>query len=486
MHSTINTTMRYLSDLRADSIYNFLLQGRIQPAKMTMISSAMRKETRTVLSITTPLMAAYTAEMGMMITDMIIVGRLGSKELAAVGLTADWFYVLLLIGMGVVSIVSVIAAQKYGEGDAAGVISAVEQGLIVAGWCSVPVILAVWFLGPALSFANQDPKVIQLITAYSRPLALSVLPALWFVVLRNYVTAIERASGIMIITVAALILNLFLNLGLVLGYFGMPALGVVGAAWGTTIVTWLMFLVLAVHVARSSKFAGLRPSLFPRTTDAALAREIVALGLPVTAAQFLSGAMFTVAAILVGMISADILAAQLIVYSVIYLCLSANVAFGDAIRVRVAYGVGLGSATAVRTSSAIVLVLAITFVFSATLFLWFAPEVLVGIFLNISDPTNLSVLQIAVGLAIFAGVFQLFDGIQMIFANGLRGLRDTTSPMWFSLVGFWIVGIGSGTLLCFPMGYGAQGLWWGLIAGAFVTTSLMAQKFLRNLSSLND
>ena len=83
-----------------------------------------------------------------MITDMIIVGRLGSNELAAVGLTADWFYVLLLIGMGVISIVGVFVAQSYGAGDDDGVRTATEQGLIAATVCSVPVMLGIWFLGP--------------------------------------------------------------------------------------------------------------------------------------------------------------------------------------------------------------------------------------------------------------------------------------------------------------------------------------------------
>ena len=191
-----------------------------------------------------PLMAAYIAEMGMMITDMIIVGRLGSNELAAVGLAADWFYVLLLIGMGVISIVGVLVAQSFGEGNRQGIINAAEQGLIVAVLCSIPVMIAIWYLGPALQYARQDPDVIRLISDYSRPLALSVLPALLFVVLRNYVTALEKASGIMTITVVALALNLALNYALVFGRFGMPALGVVGAAIGTTLVNWLMFLTL--------------------------------------------------------------------------------------------------------------------------------------------------------------------------------------------------------------------------------------------------
>jgi MATE family multidrug resistance protein len=441
-----------------------------------------RQETCTILAISVPLMAAYVAEMGMMITDMIIVGRLGSNELAAVGLTADWFYVLLLLGMGVVSIVGVFAAQSFGAGDKKGVVDSVEQGMVAATIMSVPVMLLVWFLGPALDFTNQDPQVIRLITDYSRPLTWCVLPALWFVVLRNFVTALAKSSAIMTITVSALLLNLALNYTLVFGKFGLPALGVVGAGYGTTIVNWLMFLSLTAYILTSEELRTYMPFIIPRRIHYATLKEIFVLGLPITATQMLNGAMFTVAAILVGMISADILAAQMIVYSVIYLALSASIALGDAVRVRVAYGIGMRVVDAARQSANISFALAAAVILVASCALWIFPEILVGIFLNISEAANSDVLVIAVGLSIFAGWFMLFDGVLIVAANAIRGLRDTRTPLWISVLGYWIVGLGVGTWLCFPLGYGAAGLWWGLILGPVFANVLMFWRFHVRLS----
>lgn len=247
-----------------------------------------RQETRTILAISLPLMAAYVAEMGMAITDLIIVGRLGSKELAAVGLAGDWFYVLMLIGMGVISIVGVLAAQNLGAGNRDGVIDAGEQGMIAATIAAIPVMLSIWYLGPLLATARQDPDVIRLISDYSRPLTWAVLPGLWFAVLRNYITALAKSSAIMTITVVALLINLALNYTLVYGKFGFPALGVVGAGYGTTIVNWLIFLALAMHVLRSEHFREYRPSIIPRRVNGDTLREIFALGLPVTATQLLN------------------------------------------------------------------------------------------------------------------------------------------------------------------------------------------------------
>ncbi len=435
------------------------------------------QETRTILAISLPLMAAYVAEMGMMITDMIIVGRLGSNELAAVGLTADWFYVLLLLGMGVVSIVGVLAAQNLGADNKVGIADAVEQGMIAATIMGIPVMFLVWYLGPALEYAKQDAEVIRLITDYSRPLTWGVLPALWFVVLRNFVTALAKSSAIMIITAAALVLNLALNYTLVFGKFGFPALGVVGAGYGTTIVTWLMFLFLAAHVVTSGQFTDYRFALIPQRINYGTLKELFVLGLPVTATQMLNGAMFTVAAILVGMISADILAAQMIAYSVIYLALSVSVALGDAVRVRVAYGIGMRSADAARQSAYISFFLAIATIIIAAGVLWIFPEFFVGIFLDITDVANASALKIALGLSVYAGWFLLFDGVLIVSANAIRGLRDTRTPLWISLAGYWVIGLGVGTWLCFPLGYGATGLWWGLILGPVFSNVLMFWRF---------
>jgi MATE family multidrug resistance protein len=235
------------------------------------------------------------------------------------------------------------------------------------------------------------------------------------------------------------------------------------------------------HVLKARHFRDYPLKIVPTRIHGSTLKEIFSLGLPVTATQLLNGAMFTVAAVLVGMISADILAAQQIVYSVIYLALSASIALGDAVKVRVAYGIGTRSVDAARQSAQISFFLAAVAIVCASGFLWLFPELVVGIFLDTTDPSNAGVLLIAVGLSIYAGLFQLFDGVLIVAANALRGLRDTRSPLWISMAGYWAVGIGIGTWLCFPLGFGEVGLWWGLILGVIFSNVLMFRQFHRRL-----
>ncbi|SVC77327.1 uncharacterized protein METZ01_LOCUS330181, partial [marine metagenome] len=339
------------------------------------------------------------------------------KELAAVGLAGDWFWVLLLVGMGIISIVGVIAAQCLGAGDRQGVIDVCDQGMIVATLASVPVMIGVWYLGPMLAFANQDPEVVSLITGYAKVLTWSVLPALWWVVLRNYVTALAISAIIGWLTFIALGLNVALNYTLIYGKFGLPALGVVGAGIGTTIVTWLMFFALVFFVLTSKTLQDFRPRIIPRRIDNDLLKEIFRLGVPISLTQVLNGAMFTVAAVIVGMISAAALAAQQILYSVIYLSLCAPGGLGEAVRVRVAYGVGRKSIAASRQSAYISFFFAGLAALMASTILWMFPETLVGIFLDTNDAESSIVLQLSNELSVYAGIFLLLEGILLVMAN---------------------------------------------------------------------
>ena len=440
-------------------------------------------ERASLAAISGPLIAAYLVEMAMLIIDMIIVGHLGSIELAAVGLAGDWFYVLLLIGMGTVSMVAVLVAHARGRGDMQAAGRVVEQGLLVATVFSLPVMIATWYLAPLLELAGQDPRVVAAVAPYTHALAFAVLPILWFTVLRNYVTAVEKPMVIFVLSIAALILNAGLNYTLVFGHFGFPALGVFGAGLGTTIVSWLMFFALAMHVGGAG---GLRVrwSRAIARPDPPLAGRLVSLGLPVAGAQLLSGGMFTVAAVLVGLLGAFQLAAQQIVYTVVYVSLSIAAGLGDAVRVRVAFGTGKGSPPAARQAAAITLRMGLVVLGLGAMVLWFLPGAIVGLFLDSAQPDAAAVREAAVSFAFAAGLFQLLIGLQIIAANAMRGLGDTRTPMFYAVLGYWLLGLGSGTVACFAFGLGGVGLWWGMTGGVAVSATLMTLAFFRKAAGM--
>jgi MATE family multidrug resistance protein len=210
------------------------------------------------LVIAAPLAAAYLAEIAMMITDMVIVGRLGSVQLAAVGLAGDLMIEIMLFGMAIVSIVGVLVAQTIGAGDAQSGAHHLRQGLWLATALSIPSTLLCWNLMPLLALTDQDPAVLAFGESYLQAAVWCILPSLWFVVLREFVAALSRPQSVMVITVAAVALNAVLSYGLVHGAFGLPALGVAGAGWATSIVCWVMFAALAWHMTRAARFRPYR------------------------------------------------------------------------------------------------------------------------------------------------------------------------------------------------------------------------------------
>jgi len=426
-------------------------------------------ELRAILRISGPLAAAYLAEIAMGITDMLFVGRLGSVEFAAVGLASSVLFEILIVAVGVVSMVAVFAAEARGAGSSEGVRRAVRQGFLVALVLGIPGTIIGLKLAPVLAMTGQDPQVIVFSDRYLQAAAWSVIPYLLFVVLRSFVAALSRAGCVMLITVAAIGINALLTYGLVFGELGMPALGVAGAGWATTITTWLMLAALVIHSITSQHFRHFHLYATGLRVDVPLFKEIFRLGAPVAGISLLESGMFVAVSIFMGVLGASWLAANQIMFNVLAVAFVIALAIGEATGVRVAHGLGAGAPRDIRQSAFIGIGLGTAvMIFSASV-LWLFPQQIVSVFLDVGDAGNADVLASAVILATIAAVFQVFDGLQAVASRALRGMKDTLVPMWIASIGYWILGVIGGWVLCFPLGYGAIGLWWGLALGLIVT-----------------
>ncbi|MDX1575353.1 MAG: MATE family efflux transporter [Kiloniellales bacterium] len=309
------------------------------------------------------------------------------------------------------------------------------------------------------------------------------LPSLWFVVLREFVAALSRPQSVMVITIGAVALNAVLTYGLVHGAFGLPALGVAGAGWATTVVCWAMFAALAWHVARAARFRSYRIFTALGRIDLAAFRLILVLGLPLGGLALMEGGLFAVTAILMGVLGAEALAANQIVITVIAATFVTAMALGEAAAIRVAHGIGAGDPAQAQRAGLLGIGLGVLVMAMAACLFLAVPETLAGLFLDLGDPANREVVDLTVGLLVIAALFQVSDGVQAIASRALRGLRDTFAPMWIAGLGYWGLGIPGGYLLGFVFGYGATGLWWGLALGLSATAVMLAWRFWR-LSSL--
>ncbi|MEM7170157.1 MAG: MATE family efflux transporter [Pseudomonadota bacterium] len=430
-----------------------------------------------LMKIALPLMAAYLAEFAMFVTTKMVVGRLGYRELAATGLSGTITFEILIVIMGLLSVVGVLVAHAEGAEDKARAGNSARQGFIVATLFGVPATFLVWNLSPLLALTGQDPEVIALTRPYLQGLAGSVLPVLWFSVLRSFVAALAKTGAIMVITVTAVGLNYFLAVGFVRGEFGFPELGLFGAGLATTIVSWIMFFSLLVYAFQTPTFRGYGLFLGRLRFDSQICAEICRLGFPVAGLVFLESGLFGTVSVLSGVLGA----ANLAVYEVLiaWVGIPFVIAFGiaEATMVRVAYGMGRHSPAAARQSGLLGMAAGVVILTCLVAVPLGIPEIIVLLFLDSADPGFSEVFSLAVSLLYIVAIFQVFDGLQAIAARALRALKDTVAPLWLAAFGYWVMGIGGGCLLTFPLGLGAAGLWWGMAAGLIITGSLLAVRF---------
>ncbi len=436
------------------------------------------QEARRLLTIAGPLAAAYLAELAMALTTKSIVGQLGYRELAAIGLAADTAAEVVVVLVGLLSVVGVLVAQSEGAGRKLDAGVAARQGLIVALVLGIASTALIWHLDSLLALTGQDPEIIALMGPYLKPLSVSMLPILWFFVLRTFVAALAKTGAIFVITVAAVGLNYVISFGLVHGAYGLPALGVAGAGWAKAIVAVLMLFAVLAYTYLTPTFRGYGLFRGRLRLDLGVCREIFRLGIPVAGIVILEAGLFAAVAIFSGQLGPVPLATYQVMLAWIGIAFMTAHGLAEAAMVRVAYWIGQGNIASARQAGLLTFVMGVGWLVLLVAVPLYFPEPLVRIFLDESDPGFSQVLSLTTQLLYLAAFFQIFDGLQVMAALALRALKDTIVPLWCAALGYWVMGVGGGWFLAFPLNMGAYGLWWGMAVGLTVTGSLLAVRFM--------
>ncbi len=433
-------------------------------------------ESKALLVIAMPLIFAYLADALIVVTAKFVVGRLGAMELAAAGISTDLPYQFCIVLMGFFSVVGVLVSEALGALKREQVVPDLVRGMILAALFGVIVTIIVLNFGAVLRFTGQDPKVIRLSEPYTQWFAFAMLPIIWFGVLRSFVAAMMRTGFVLAITIITVLLNYLLMEGLVHGSFGLPRLGIAGAGIAWSISMWFKCLCLAAYtlwLIRRQRLPLHRGSIGGPSAYGPLVR----LGFPVAGVVALEAGLFGATALLSGRLGANELAAYQIVMGWIAVPFVISLGISEAAMVRVAYFVGAGSPAAARQAGHLGMLIGVAVPLLLVLIPLLAPGFLTRIFLDTSDPSYEAIAAMVAGLLVVTAFFQVFDGLQVIASHALRGLRDAAVPLAIAAIGYWPIGLGSGYVLGFTMGWGITGLWWGLAIGLLFTAVLLAWRF---------
>ena len=416
-----------------------------------------------MLALATPLVIAEVGWVSMGTVDTLMVGRLGAQSIAAAGLASMIFFTVAVFSMGLLLGLDPLVAQAFG----AGRLDECHRWLVAGVWTaigiSLPSVGAVYALRAALVVWGLPAEVMVLTQLYLGVLVWSLPPFLFYVAFRRYLQAINIVRPVTTTLIVANAVNAAANWMLIFGHFGAPALGLRGSAFATVIArSFMAAALLAVILAHE---AHMTPRLrdTPLALDLSRIRPLVRIGLPAAGQVLFEVGVFALATALAGRVSADALAANQIALNMASLTFMVPYGIGSAGAVRVGHAIGRRDLVAARAAGWTAIALGVAFMaLASSVFLTF-PAALVRAY-----TTDEGVIAIGVALLFVAAIFQLFDGLQGVTTGVLRGAGDTRTPMLWNLGGHWFVGLPLGYLLCFHLGRGVVGLWWGLSVGLMI------------------
>ncbi len=426
-----------------------------------------------------PLALTNLAQIGMGTTDVMMMGRLGPDTLAAGALGTNLYFVALIFGIGLLNAATPMIARELGRSApmVCEVRKIVQQGFWSAGCLAVPCWLVLWWSEPLLIAMGQDAALSAKAGIYVHALQWALLPSWCYLVLRSFVSALERPVWALLIVAAALLVNAAANWCLMLGHCGCRSLGIAGSGVATLLSSLMMFAALGLVAGVAKPFRCFQ--LFAKVwrPDWPLLRALWRLGLPMAATLSFEVTMFNAAVFLMGLISAASLAAHSIAIQLAALSFMVPLGIGQAVTVRVGRAYGAQDHAAIRRAGWTAFGLAVVFMATMSLTMILAPRFLISAFLDISNPNNAEVIDLAVSFLFFAALFQIADGAQVVGSGMLRGLHDARWPMIFALIGYWGIGLPLGVLLAFPLRLGGIGIWIGLSAGLVIVACLMIRRW---------
>lgn len=440
-------------------------------------------ELRALMRVAGPIVVSQLGGIAMSATDVIMVGPLGAEALASAGLGNAIFISVMTLCTGTLIGMSPLVSQAFGAGDRQECRRVLVQGLWLAAILAVPLTLVCFFGLPIARSLGQPEGVAQLAGGYLFAIAWGVLPLLLFMAFRQYLDGMSFTRPAMVMTFLGVGVNVAGNFLLIYGFrVRLPLLGtvdvapggLVGAGWSTTLCRWAMLIAMVVYVVRRrdlATFVGVR--LAP---VAAQLRRMAAIGAPIGGQLGAEVGVFAFAMVMMGWLNPIAQAAHQVTINIASTTFMVAQGTSLAGSIRVGQHVGAGSRRGVHRAVLTTYTVVVAFMAVCALAFLILPRWLLGLYTG--DPR---IVEVGMGLMVMAAAFQVFDGAQVAGLCALRGAGDTRVPMWITILGYWVIGAPVAYLLGFHGGWGAPGIWAGLVVSLVIVSILLAWRTRRVL-----
>lgn len=434
--------------------------------------SPIRTEARTSFLLAYPVMVSMLGQVMTGVADSVMIGWTGAIPLAASSLANSFFTVLLFFGIGVSYAMTPLVAEASGAGDDRKIMDTLRHGMVINVVTSLLLVALVLVGQNILRHMDQPDDVVELAIPYLLIITYSIIPTMIFQTFRQFAEGLQRTRMAMVIMIVSNLINILLNYALIYGVWIFPEMGLAGAGWATFIARVVMAVWMGAYVFYGKRFTAFRAGFHLGKYSGALFNRMLHIGLP-TGAQFIfEAAAFGFSAIMMGWLGATTLAAHQIALNLATVSYMTTSGLGAAATIRVGIFLGQRDAVGLRRAGFTLIGLAILIMLMWAIAFITGKHFLPGLYID--DP---AVLAVAAPLMIIAGFFQLSDGMQVVCAGALRGLQDVKLPSLLIFVAYWVIALPVGYVFAFPLGFGALGIWSGLLLGLTLTATAMVWRF---------
>ena len=437
---------------------------------------------RSLFLLSLPLIGGHIAQILIGVGDTLIVGHYSTEALAALVLGTTIFFIIFIFGAGFSFAAMALVSTANTEGNTLKIRRITRMALwlsLTFGFLVSPFFV---FSEKLLLLLGQELNLAVLASEYLIYSGIAIFPALSSSVLRCYLAGMEYVKVTFYISIIAVLLNLLINYLLVFGMFGLPELGIVGAGIATVFVNLFMLISFVIYAMIKLP----QHKLFVRfwRLDRGVIGLVLKMGSAIGITNMAEAGLFSASSIMMGWVGQLELAAHGIALQLASITFMLHLGLSDAATIRVSSALGKKSKHEIITECLAALIISLGLSSLAILIFLGFPKLLISAFLNAEEVNANLLVEIGISLLALAALFQLVDGGQALAIHLLRGLHDTTMPMYLAVISYWIIGLPSGYVFCFYYNFGAQGIWSGLVIGLGFACLFLFLRLIKNLQNL--
>lgn len=433
------------------------------------------------LHLAFPIVLSQMGQVSVSLVDNMMVGHVGTTELAAAAFANSVFIIGMVFGMGVTLGLTPLVGVSFGKKDVHSTVTWLKNGMLshlIAAVFLALIMFGVYFLLP---FMNQPEDVLELAKPYFLLLCISYLPFMMFFSIKQFFEGIGNTKMAMHITLTANVVNVLVNYIFIFGKMGAPAMGLIGAGIGTLTSRILMPIMFVAYIVWNKEH--LEYFVKARMEKLSLERiiRLLKIGIPIGFQLIVEVTAFAVGAVMMGWLGEIPLAAHQVAMGMASFTYMISLGVSQANTIRVSHQIGVKDFVSMRSAAFASTHLVLAFMSLAALVFIFGRELLPYLFTV--DP---AVVNIAASLLIIAAIFQFFDGLQVVMQSTLRGMADVTVPMFIAFIAYLLIGLPTSYVFAFNFGIGPEGIWYGYVVGLAVAGILFYFRFKNNLKKLGE